>query len=218
MTRVFDEHGKSVPVTALEVTPNVVTQVRSADVDGYWAVQVGWGDIKARNSTMPMIGHDFKAGTDPKRYHGEFRVNEEAVSEYEPGQEIGLDVFDGVLFVDVIGTSKGKGFQGAMKRWNFAGLEASHGVERKHRAPGSQAGHATNLGTGPKPKKGKKRPGQMGNDRVTVRCLDIVRVDKEQNVLLVKGPVPGWKDGVVRVRPSTRLGRSKTLRMAQAAG
>jgi large subunit ribosomal protein L3 len=214
MTRVFTEDGVSVPVTVIQVDPNVVTQLRTVEADGYAAVQVGAGQVKARNSTIPMIGHDAKAGTSPKRHHREFRVEDGALGEYEPGAEVGLGALDGVKYVDVIAMSKGKGFAGGMKRHNFKGLCASHGTERKHRSIGSIGGHATNRGFSGKLKKGKRMPGHMGAERVTVRSLDVVKIDAEQNLLLVKGPVPGPNKGVVEVRPAVRLNRSKTKKAA----
>ena len=210
MTRVFDENGVSVPVTVIQVGTNVVTQVRTLDVDGYAAVQIGAGDIKPRNSTMPQIGHDAKAGSAPLRHHKEFRVSEKDLGGFELGQELTLGALDGVKFVDVIGTSKGKGFQGTMKRHNFKGQLASHGVERKHRSPGSIGGHATNRGHSGKLKKGKRMAGRMGNERVTVRSLDVVRVDADNGLLLVKGPVPGHNKGWVEIRPAIRLYKSKS--------
>jgi large subunit ribosomal protein L3 len=212
MTRIFDEAGMSVVVTVIQVNPNIVTQVRTAEVDGYAGVQIGAGDIKPRNSTMPLIGHDAKAGSAPLRHHKEFRVSENDLGSYELGQELTLAAFDGVKFVDVIGTSKGKGFQGTMKRHNFKGQQATHGVERKHRSPGSIGGHATNRGHSGKLKKGKRMSGHMGAERVTVRSLDIVRIDAENNLLLVKGPVPGHNKGWVEIRPATRLYKSKAKR------
>lgn len=209
MTRVFNEAGVSVPVTVIQVTPNVVTQVRTQEVDGYTGVQIGAGDIKPRNSTMPLIGHDAKAGSAPLRHHREFRVDAKAAAGFELGQELTVDALDGVKYVDVIGTSKGKGFQGGMKRHNFKGQQASHGVERKHRSPGSIGGHATNRGWSGKLKKGKRMAGHMGSDRVTVRSLDIVRIDKENNLVLVKGPVPGHNKSWVEIRPAVRLYKSK---------
>ena len=206
MTRVYTEDGVSVPVTVIEVGPCVVTQVKTSETDGYSAVQVGYGEVKARNSTIPMIAHDHKAGTTPKRHHVEFRAEEGA---FELGQEIGLDALEGQKFVDVIATSKGKGFAGVMKRHNFKGQLASHGVERKHRSPGSIGGHASEAGASGRIKKGKKMSGQLGNERVTVRNLDIVRVDADRNLILVKGPVPGPAKSVVQIRPSKRLNRSK---------
>lgn len=210
MTRVFSEDGKqSIPVTVLEMSPCVVTQVRTAEIDGYTAVQVGWGEIKPRNATIPMIGHDAKAGAAPKRVHREFRCDEAEAGNYTPGQEVGLGALDGVTFIDVIATSKGKGFQGVMKRHNFKGQQATHGVERKHRSPGSIGGHATNRGHSGKLKKGKRMAGRMGDERVTVRSLPVVKIDSERNLLLVKGPVPGANGGLVEVRPAIRLNRSK---------
>lgn len=210
MTRVFSEDGKvSIPVTVLEVKPSVVTQLRTDEVDGYSAVQVGWGEVKARNSTIPQIGHDAKSGTGPKRAHLETRVEETDLGNYELGQEVGLDQFEGIKYVDVSGISKGKGFAGGMKRWGFKGQLASHGVERKHRSPGSIGGHGNNAGKAGRIKKGKKMAGQTGNKRITARSLDIVRLDTEKNLMLVKGPVPGANGGTVEVRQAVRLNRSK---------
>jgi len=179
-------------------------------------VQIGYGEVAARNSTMPIIGHDAKAKTGPKRVHREFRVEDE--SGYELGQELGMELLEGVAFVDVAGTSKGKGFQGVMKRHNFRGQEASHGVERRHRSAGSVAGHGTNAGTGPKIMKGKKMAGHMGAERVTVRSLDVVRVDKEQGVVLVKGPVPGPNKGTVEISEPSRLWSPKARKQKEHAG
>ncbi len=216
MTRVFSEDGKdSIPVTVIEMKPCVVTQIRTAEVDGYAAVQIGWGDIKARNSTFQMIGHDAKASTSPKRNHLETRLD--CTEGYILGQEIGLDNFEGATFVDVCGISKGKGFAGGMKRWGFKGQLASHGVERKHRSPGSIGGHANNAGKAGRIKKGKHMAGHMGNTRITARSLDIIKVDTENNLLLVKGPVPGANGGTVEVRPAIRLNRSKGNTVKNAA-
>lgn len=218
MTRVYTDEGVSVPVTAIHVEPNVVTQVRTDEVDGYSAVQIAYGDIKARNSTIPMIGHDAKAGAEPRRFHREFRVNAEEAAEFELGQELTVDRFESVAFVDVAGTSKGKGYQGVMKRHNFAGMEASHGTERMHRHGGSIGGGGINRGTGPKLMKGKKMSGRMGDERVTVRSLEVVRIDKDRNLLLVKGPVPGAAKGMVEIRVPARLYKSKARRQAEKAG
>jgi len=216
MTRVFTADGNSIPVTVIQAGPCVVTQVRTKDKDGYTAVQIGFEDIKPRNSTMALIGHDFKAGTTPKRAHREFRVGEADAGKFELGQAISADVFNGQAYVDVVGTSKGKGFQGVMKRWHFKGLCASHGTERKHRSPGSIGSLCSNRGFGGGLKKGKKMAGHMGHERVTMRCLDVVRVDVEKNLILVKGPVPGPNRGLVEVRPAVRLGRSKSRKVASA--
>ena len=205
MTRVYAEDGSVLPVTVIEVTPNVVTQVKEADgPDGYAAVQIGGGEMKARNSSIPMIGHDAKAGTAPKRNHLEFKSDES----FELGQTLTVADLEGVKYVDVIGTTKGKGFQGVMKRHGFKGQLATHGVERKHRSPGSIVS-GTNLGTSGKLKKGKKMSGHMGSVRRTIRSLDLVRIDAERNLVLVKGPVPGANGGTVVVRPAVRLNRSK---------
>ena len=207
MTRVFTADNASVPVTVIELFSNVVTQLRTPETDGYSAVQFGFDDVKARRSTIPQIGHDHKAGTTPKRHHREFRVDDTAG--YELGQEIGIGKLETVKYVDVIGTSKGKGYAGVMKRYGFKGQQASHGVERKHRSPGSIGGHATNRGFSGKLKKGKRMTGHMGDERVTVRSLDVVRLIPEQNIVLVKGPVPGANGSVVVLRPAIRLYKSK---------
>jgi len=211
MTRVYAEDGSIVPVTVIEVTPNVVTQVRTPEVDGYAAVQVGAVEAKVRTTPISMMAHDHKAGTSPKRHHREFRTDEA----YELGQQLGVRDLEGVEYVDVIGTSKGKGFAGGMKRHGFKGQQATHGVERKHRSPGSIGGHANNAGKAGRIKKGKKMSGQLGNERVTVRSLDVVRIDEERNLLLVKGPVPGANRGLVEIRAAVRLNRSKTKKAAE---
>jgi|TARA_B100000959_G_scaffold281810_1_gene346774 large subunit ribosomal protein L3 len=208
MSRYFLEDGTNIPVTIVEAGPCVVTQVKTQEVEGYDALQIGFEDVIPGRSTMPIIGHDAKAGTAPKRFHREVRVDD--IGDIEPGQTIDVSMFDDVLFVDVVGVSKGKGFAGGMKRHNFKGLEASHGVKRAHRRPGSINGHATNLGTGPKPKKGKRMPGQMGNKQITCRSLPVIKVDGERNLLLVKGSIPGPNTGMIIIREAKRLNRKKT--------
>lgn len=215
MTRVYEDGGANIPVTVLEVGPCVVTQVRTEENDGYSAVQVGFGEMKARNSTIPMIGHDAKAGSDPLRHHAEFRLKPDEASKYALGQVLTVKDFEGQFFVDVSGTSKGKGFQGVMKRHNFKGMFASHGTERKHRSPGSIGGHCSNRGFGGGLKKGKRMPGHMGHERVTTRSIPVVRIDGERNLLLVKGPVPGPAGGFVEVRPAVRLYRGKAAFVAR---
>jgi large subunit ribosomal protein L3 len=172
MTRVYND-GVSVPVTVIECGPCVVTQVRTADRDGYDAVQIGYGEVKARNSTMPLIAHDVKAGTTPKRHHREFRVDAKEATGFTLGQTLSVKDLEGTMFVDVVGRSKGKGFAGVMKRWHFKGLFASHGTERKHRSPGSIGSLCSNRGFGGGLKKGKKMAGHMGDERVTTRSLDV---------------------------------------------
>lgn len=216
MTRFFNEDGVNVPVTVVKVGPCVVTQIKSPETDGYAAVQVAFGETKPRRSTRPMIGHDAKAGAAPMRFHREFRVSEDELSGFEVGQELTVETFANHAFVDVAGVSKGKGFQGVMKRHNFAGLEASHGVERKHRSTGSIGGGSSNLGTGPKLKKGKRMSGHMGAERITCRSLDVVKVVPEENLMLVKGPVPGPNGQVVEVRTPTRLYKSKARKQKEA--
>ena len=216
MTRWFQEDGTNIPVTVIEAGPCVVTQVKTTEADGYAAIQLGFEDAKVRRAAMPQIGHDAKAKTAPKRIHREFRIDDDEAEGFELGQSIDVSVFEDVKFVDVAGTSKGKGFQGPMKRHNFSGLEASHGVQRKHRSAGSIGGHATNLGTGPKIKKGKRMAGHMGDERVTVRSLDVVHADPEKNLLVVKGPVPGPNGGDLYIRPATRLYKSKARAQAEA--
>ncbi len=216
MTRVFTDDGRSLPVTVLEVGPCVVTQIRTEKTDGYNAVQIGFGDIKARTSTMSLIAHDAKAGSAPRRFHGEFLV--EDPSQYELGQTLTTADFAKVGYVDVSGTSKGKGFAGGMKRHGFKGQQATHGVERKHRSPGSIGGHANNAGKAGRIKKGKKMAGQMGAERITVRSLDVVRIDTERNLMLVKGPVPGHNGALVEVRPSVRLYKTKGKNQAALSG
>lgn len=217
MTRVYTDKGVSVPVTVIQVDGNVVTQIRTKDKDGYTAVQVGYGAIEARNSTIPMIGHDFKAGSDPKRHHREFRVDEKGLGEYTLGQALDVTKFEKIAFVDVIGVSKGKGFAGVMKRHHFKGLFASHGTERKHRSPGSIGGLCSNRGFGGGLKKGKRMAGHMGAERVTTRSIDVVRIDKDKNLLLVKGPVPGATNAMVQIRPAVRLYKTKGKKQTELA-
>ncbi|MBT4524516.1 MAG: 50S ribosomal protein L3 [Phycisphaerae bacterium] len=208
MSRYFLEDGTNIPVTIVQVGPCVVTQIKTEEGEGYNAIQLGYEDVRPGRSTMPIIGHDAKASTDPKRFHREARVEE--LGDLELGQSIDVSTFEDVMFVDVVATSKGKGFAGGMKRHNFKGLEASHGVKRAHRRPGSINGHATNLGTGPKPKKGKRMPGHMGNRQITCRSLPVISIDSEKNLLMLKGTVPGPNTGMILVREAKRLNRKKT--------
>ena len=217
MTRVYTDKGVSLPVTVIQVGPCVVTQVRTADKDGYSAVQVGFDDVHPRNSTMPVIGHDFKAGTGPKRFHRECRLGEGKTSELTVGQSLGAEVFEKIAYVDVAGVSKGKGFAGVMKRHHFKGLFASHGTERKHRSPGSIGSLCSNRGYGGGLAKGKKMPGHMGAERVSMRSLDVVRVDKDKNLLMVKGAVPGANNAMVEIRPSVRLYKTKAKKQKEMA-
>ena len=217
MTRVYNDAGVNVPVTVLQVGPCVVTQLKTVEKDGYAAVQLGYDEVKPRNSTMPLIAHDHKAGTTPKRTHREFRVKPDELGSFSLGQTLTLEALKGQMYVDVIGTSKGKGFQGTMKRWHFKGMFASHGTERKHRSPGSIGSLCSNRGFGGGLVKGKKMSGHMGDEQVTARNLDVVRLDAESGLLLVKGAVPGANRGTVEIRPSIRLYRSKAKKVEAAA-
>jgi large subunit ribosomal protein L3 len=210
MTRWFMEDGTNIPVTVIEAGPCVVTQVKTTATDGYAAVQLAFDDAKARTSTQPVIGHDAKAGSAPKRVHRELRLeNDKDAEGFTLGQAVTVSALDGIKFVDVTGQSKGKGFQGTMVRWNFKGMCASHGTERKHRSPGSIGGGGTDRGVGPKLKKGKKMSGHMGDERVTVRSLDVVSIDTDKNLLVVKGAVPGASDGYLFIKTPTRLYKRK---------
>jgi large subunit ribosomal protein L3 len=210
MTRWFMEDGTNIPVTVIQAGPCVVTQVKTVATDGYAAVQLAFDDAKPRTSTQPLIGHDAKAGSGPKRVHRELRLESDQEAEaFSLGQAVTVGALDGIKFVDVTGRSKGKGFQGTMVRWNFKGMCASHGTERKHRAPGSIGGGGIDRGRGPKLKKGKKMSGHMGDERVTVRSLDVVSTDAEKNLLVVKGAVPGATDGYLFIRTPTRLYKRK---------
>jgi len=200
MTRVYDEKGSVVPVTVVQAGPCHVTQVKTVQSDGYNAVQLGFGDIKAKFSTFPLIGHTAKAGVGPKRHFEEIRLKD--ATTLAPGAQVGVELFNEVKYVDVIGTSKGKGFAGVMKRHHFGGQCASHGTERKHRSPGSIASRATWRGQCGKPKKGVRMAGHMGMDRVTTRNHPLVKIDAENHLLLIKGALPGPNGGLLFVRKS----------------
>lgn len=216
MTRLFQADGRSVPVTIIQAGPCYISQIKTTQTDGYNALQLAFEDVKPRNSTFPLIGHDAKAGLSPKRFHREIRVSAEEAAAAKLGQELRVDVFDSVKFVDVTGISKGKGFQGVMRRWGFKGMCASHGTERKHRSPGTLASRATNRGYSGRPKKGMHMAGHMGQRRVTVRSLEVLGTDKEKNLLLVKGPVPGATRSLLMIREAKRLYKSKA-KLAKAS-
>ncbi|WP_105199952.1 50S ribosomal protein L3 [Pseudoalteromonas sp. T1lg10] len=199
MTRIFTEDGVSIPVTVIEATPNRVTQIKSDATDGYNALQVTAGEKKASRVNKPAAGHFAKAGVEAGRGLWEFRLNG-GEGDFEVGNEITVEVFNEVTKVDVTGTSKGKGFQGGVKRWNFSMQDATHGNSLSHRAPGS-IGQNQSPG---KVFKGKKMAGHMGAERVTTQNLELVRVDAERNLLLVKGAVPGAIGGDVIVKPAVK--------------
>jgi large subunit ribosomal protein L3 len=198
MTRVYDEKGAIVPVTIVQAGPCAVTQVKTEETDGYFAVQLGFDEIKAKYSTFPLIGHCAKAGVSPRRHFHEIRLK--AATDLAPGATVNVDLFKEVQFVDVIGTSKGKGTAGVMKRHHFGGQPASHGTERKHRSPGSLASRATWRGQSGKPKKGVRMAGHMGMDQVTTRNHPLIKIDAEKNLLLIKGALPGPTGGLLFVR------------------
>ena len=198
MTQVFDANNRMVPVTVVAAGPCVVTQVRSADVDGYSAVQIAYGAVDPRRVNKPESGHFAKAGVTPRRYSVELRT--EDASEYTLGQELTAEVFEAGARVDVSATSKGKGFAGVMKRHGFAGLGAGHGTQRKHRSPGSIGGCATPG----RVFKGLRMAGRMGGVRTTTQGLTVHAVDAEKGLLLIKGAVPGPKGGLVLVRSAAK--------------
>ncbi len=198
MTRIAEEGGKVVPVTVIHVDKNVITQVKRTDTDGYEAIQLGVGSARPQRLSKAMAGHFRKAAVEPRRFLREFRLTESG--SYEAGQSIDLSIFTPGQLVDVTGVSKGKGFSGAIKRHNFRSNRASHGNSRSHRAPGS-------IGCRQTPGrvfKGKKMAGQLGNEQVTTLNLQVVRVDGDRQLLLVKGSVPGARDGDVLIRPAVR--------------
>lgn len=198
MTRVFSDDGVSIPVTVIEVEPNRVSQIKTVETDGYVAVQVVTGTRRASRVTRPMAGHYKKAGIEAGRGAWEFRVD--SVDEIELGTEFKVDLFEQGQIVDVSGVSKGKGFQGGVKRHNFSMQDATHGNSLSHRAPGS-------IGQNQTPGrvfKGKKMSGHMGDERVTTQNLEVVRIDAERNLILIKGAVPGAAGGRVMVRPAAK--------------
>ncbi|HHO70526.1 MAG TPA: 50S ribosomal protein L3 [Halothiobacillus sp.] len=201
MTRVFDESGVSTPVTVIEVSPNRVSQLRTPETDGYCAIQVTTGERRSSRVTKPMAGHFAKAGVEAGRGVWEFRVDCDVLSQYQPGSEITVSIFEGVPAVDVAGKSKGRGFAGTVKRHNFRTQDASHGNSLSHRVPGSIGQNQTPGRVFP----GKKMAGHMGAKRVSALNLKVVRVDAERGLLLVKGAVPGATGGDVIVRPSVKL-------------
>jgi large subunit ribosomal protein L3 len=199
-TRIYDEKGTIIPVTVVQAGPCSITQVKTPETDGYHAVQLGFGDCKPKHSTQPLIGHTAKAGLSPRRHFRE--ISFKVATDKKAGDEVTVGIFDGVQFVDVIGTSKGKGTAGVMKRHHFGGQPASHGTERKHRSPGSLASRATWRGQSGKPKKGVRMAGHMGVDQVTTRNHPLVKIDADNNLLLIKGALPGPNGGLLFVRKS----------------
>lgn len=200
MTQIYEADGTAVPVTVLECGPCTVLQVRTPERDGYHAVQLGFADKKRKSATQAERGHAKKVNAEPKKFVRELR-QDAAPDGVAEGQTLTVEVFNDVKNVDVIGTSKGRGFSGVMKRHGFKGLRATHGVKRMHRHPGSSGPSADPSHT----RKGIKKPGQHGNARVTVRNLKVVRVDATNNLLLVRGAVPGHNDGFVMIRQTNKV-------------
>lgn len=209
MTQIFDETGKVIPVTVIEAGPCYVTQIKTADSDGYAAVQVGFDEVKPARLTKPELGHLKQSGTPALRHLREFPV--EDGEEFELGQRLDVSLFESGDIVDVTGTSKGKGFAGTIKRHNFSRQRATHGQSDRERAPGS-------LGAGTTPGrvfKGKRMAGHMGDERVTVQNLQVVLVDPERNLLAIKGAVPGAKEGLLIIREAVKVREREAAKAAK---
>ena len=198
MTQIFEDE-KLIPVTVIEAGTNFITQIKTEEKEGYNAITLAYGDKKEKNTTKPLLGVFKKAGVTPKRFLKEFKVANPA--DFTLGQEIKVDVLEGIEFVDISGTSKGKGTAGVMKRHNLGGNRASHGVSRNHRLGGSNAGGAASNSNVPK---GKKMAGRLGAEKVTVQNLQVIKFDVENNLLLVKGAVPGPKNGYLVIKKSVK--------------
>jgi large subunit ribosomal protein L3 len=202
MTQVFDETGRALPVTVVQAGPCTVTQIKTLQTDGYSAIQVGFGDVKAKALSRPELGHLAKSNAEPLRHLQEYRVDDTAG--FELGQQLKVDAFEVGQVIDVIGTSIGRGFAGYQKRHNFKRGPMAHG-SKNHRLPGS-----TGAGTTPgRVYPGKRMAGRLGGDRVTIRKLTVVRVDSDRNLLLIKGAVPGKPGALLSIVPATLVGRAK---------
>ncbi len=202
MTQVYDKDGCMAPVTVIQAGPCKVMQIKTTDTDGYDAVQMGYDDKKASRAIQSAAGHAKKAGTTAKRFIREWRLAAGSDAGVELGGDLTVDSFADVKVVDVVGTSKGKGFAGGMKRHGFGGFPASHGCKRRHRAPGAISSHASDAGHGGNLKKGKRMAGHMGNVRITSRNHQIISIDTERNLIIVKGSVAGPSGGYVEIRSS----------------
>ncbi|MGV0431665.1 50S ribosomal protein L3 [Corynebacterium sp. 20_84] len=200
MTQIFDEENRVIPVTVVEAGPCVVTQIRTEETDGYSAIQIAYGEIDPRKAKKPQAGHYKKAGQNPRRHVAEIRMDD--TSAYELGQEVTVNIFEDDTFVDVAGTTKGKGYAGAMKRHGFAGQGAAHGNQASHRRVGSIGGCATPG----RVFKGTRMAGRMGGNRVTTQNLKIQRIDGDSNLLLIKGAIPGAKGSLVTVKTAVKGG------------
>lgn len=203
MTQIFTPEGVRIPVSILQIEPNTIIQKRTTEKDGYTAVQVGYGQKSLKNINKPTVGHYKKAEQEPRRLLREFRVDAEAAAKFEIGQNLPMELFDGVNSIDVSGISKGKGFAGVMKRHNMSGFRATHGTHEYFR-------HGGSIGMRSRPGKvfkGKRMAGQMGNERVTVTNLNLVQIITDRGLLLVRGAVPGGKGAILEVRPSVHKAR-----------
>ena len=204
MTQVYDEAGNLVPVTVIQAGPCVVMQVKTPETDGYKALQLGFDEVKPARRKKPAVGHAGKAKAAPMRFVREMRQAADVEQQSKAGDSVTVAVFSDEKYVDVVATSKGKGFAGVMKRHHFGGMPGSHGTERKHRSPGSIAGFGTDRGHSGKIKKGKKMAGHMGNRRVTAKNHRLVSIDAEKNLLVVKGSVPGPAGGYCLVQSAQK--------------
>lgn len=200
MTQIFDEDNRVVPVTVVEAGPCVVTQIRTVETDGYNAIQIAYGEIDPRKANKPAAGHFKKAGVTPRRHVAEIRMDD--VSGYELGQDVTVEIFEGINFVDVTGTTKGKGYAGAMKRHGFAGQGAAHGNQAAHRRVGGIGACATPG----RVFKGTRMAGRMGSDRVTTQNLKVQKIDADANLILIKGAIPGVRGGIVTVKTAVKGG------------
>lgn len=200
MTQIFDEDNRVIPVTVVEAGPCVVTQIRTVETDGYNAIQIAYGEIDPRKANKPAAGHFKKAGVTPLRHVAEIRMDD--VSGYELGQDVTVEIFEGINFVDVTGTTKGKGYAGAMKRHGFAGQGAAHGNQAAHRRVGGIGACATPG----RVFKGTRMAGRMGSDRVTTQNLKVQKIDADANLILIKGAIPGVRGGIVTVKTAVKGG------------
>ena len=200
MTQIFDEENRVIPVTVVEAGPCVVSQIRTVETDGYNAIQIAYGEIDPRKVNQPLTGHFKKAGVTPRRHVTEIRMDD--VSGYEVGQDVTVEIFNDIKFVDVTGTTKGKGYAGAMKRHGFAGQGAGHGNQAAQRRVGG-IGAAATPG---RIFKGKRMAGRMGNDRVTTQNLKVQKIDADANIILIKGAIPGNRGGIVTVKTAVKGG------------
>jgi large subunit ribosomal protein L3 len=204
ITQVYDEQGNMVPVSVIKAGPCVIMQVKTPETDGYKAIQIGFNDVKPSRRLNPAIGHAKKANAVPKSFVREMRLSDDSKEEFKAGDSLSVSVFAQEKLVDIIGTSKGKGFAGPMKRYHFGGMPASHGTERKHRSPGSQAGYGTDRGHGGNIKKGKRMGGHMGHVHITSKNHVLVNIDEANNLLVVKGSIPGPVDGYCVIRSAKK--------------